>query len=386
TVAQGIEYAVQKNADVVSMSMGGLPSEAWADAVNKAYEAGVVVVCAAGNNFGGLPTSLVVYPARFDRVIAACGVMADKTPYLNLPPEKMEGNAGPPSKMVTAVAAYTPNIPWARLGFPNWVDLDGGGTSAATPQVAAAAALWLHKNGGNYPARDWRRAEAARRAMFDSAFLRAGAARPDPYVGSGLLRARDALAIARTDNLAQLPRDSASFAFLHLLSSIFGLTSSEPTDLYALELTQLALYSRAAQDAMPDPEAPINQITPLQRRRFLQAILDEGKVSRALRDYLSRTLGRTAPSTPAPSRQAPTSAQAALAQEAPAPTDRAAAWRQMLPPPPASRRLRIFATDPGASLELNTAFINEATVEVPWETARGIENLLTPGPVGEYLE
>ena len=70
--------------------MGGLPSQAWADAANKAYEAGIVVVCAAGNNFGGLPTSLVVYPARFDRVIAACGVMADKTPYLNLPPDTME--------------------------------------------------------------------------------------------------------------------------------------------------------------------------------------------------------------------------------------------------------------------------------------------------------
>jgi subtilisin family serine protease len=127
-VAQGIEYAIKINADVVSMSMGGLPSQAWADAVNKAYEAGIVVVCAAGNNFGGLPTSLVVYPARFDRVIAACGVMADKTPYLNLPPDKMEGNAGPASKMATAVAAYTPNTPWARLGAPNWVDLDGAGT------------------------------------------------------------------------------------------------------------------------------------------------------------------------------------------------------------------------------------------------------------------
>ncbi len=386
TVAQGIEYAIKINADVVSMSMGGLPSQAWADAVNKAYEAGIVVVCAAGNNFGGLPTSLVVYPARFDRVIAACGVMADKTPYLNLPPEKMEGNAGPPSKMVTSVAAYTPNVPWARLGFSDWVDLDGGGTSAATPQVAAAAALWLHKNGGNYQTRDWRRAEAARRAIFDSAFLRAGAPRPDPYLGSGLLRAREALAIARVDDLAELERDSASFAFLHLLSSVFGVTSSEPTDLFALELTQLALYSRAAQDAMPDPQAPINQITPLQRRRFLQALLDEGKASRTLRDYLSRTLGHTATATVPPSHQAPASAEAALAPAAPAPADRTAAWRQMLPAPPASRRLRIFATDPGASVELNTAFINEATVEVPWETARDIENLLTPGPVGEYLE
>ena len=64
--------------------------------------------------------------------------------------------------------------------------------------------------------------------------------------------------------------------------------------------------------------------------------------------------------------------QAALGSASPAAAalvDRAAAWRQILPAPPASRRLRIFATDPGASLELNTAFINEATVEVPWEAS-----------------
>ena len=260
-----------------------------------------------------------MYPARFDRVIAACGVMADKTPYLNLPPEKMEGNAGPTSKMATAVAAYTPNIPWARLGFSNWVDLDGGGTSAATPQVAAAAALWLHENGGNYPARDWQRAEAARRAILGSAFLRAGASRPDPFLGSGLLRATDALAISRVDDLAQLPRDSASFAFLHLLSSIFGVSGTEPTDLNALELTQLALYSRAAQDATPDPQARLDQITPQQRRRFLQAILDEGKTSRALRDYLSRTLGQGGVATAAPSPQSPAPVQTAVGAAGPAP-------------------------------------------------------------------
>ena len=37
------------------------------------------IVTAAGNNYGNLPTRNIVYPARFNRVVAACGVMADGT-------------------------------------------------------------------------------------------------------------------------------------------------------------------------------------------------------------------------------------------------------------------------------------------------------------------
>ena len=143
-VARGIDYAREIGADVLSMSMGGLPSDAWADAVNAAYEAGVVLVCAAGNSFAGLPTSLIVYPARFNRVIAACGVMAAGHPYYGFQDlGKMEGCAGPMGKMNTALAAYTPNTPWARLGRANIVDMDGAGTSSATPQVAAACAAMI---------------------------------------------------------------------------------------------------------------------------------------------------------------------------------------------------------------------------------------------------
>ena len=81
-----------------------------------AGEAGVVVVTAAGNNFGNLPTRNIVYPARFNRVVAACGVMADQAPYADLGVSLMAGNYGPPGKMRTAIAAYTPNVPWARFG------------------------------------------------------------------------------------------------------------------------------------------------------------------------------------------------------------------------------------------------------------------------------
>ena len=84
---EALDYLIAPNgnpslrADVVSMSMGGLASKAWAEVVNRAYEAGICIVTAAGNNYPGTPQSLV-YPARFDRVIAACGVMANGHPYI----------------------------------------------------------------------------------------------------------------------------------------------------------------------------------------------------------------------------------------------------------------------------------------------------------------
>jgi hypothetical protein len=46
---------------------------------------------------------------------------------------------------------------------------------------------------------------------------------------------------------------------------------------------------------------------------------------------------------------------------------------------PPFRRLRAFAFDPSLSASLETASINQITLQVPWEP-------LGPGPVGEYLE
>ena len=369
TVAQGIDYAREIGADVLSMSMGGIPSQAWADAVNAAYEAGVVLVCAAGNSFAGLPTSLIVYPARFQRVIAACGIMAKGHPYYGLG-GPMEGCVGPASKMATAMAACTPNIPWLRLGAPNVVDMDGAGTSAATPQVAAAAALWLAKNGDKYPTRDWRRVEAVRAALFGSAQLPDGADQ-SAYFGRGRLRARDALDIVPSEgDLRQTDPDSASFAFLHLLSSVFGVAGGEDArarDMFNIELAQVALNSRAARLAVPDPHLPPEAIDAGQRRRFLEAILDEPTISRALRQRLCDLLGRSSAGT----------ATAEPPAEPAWPRGEDLPWR-IAQPAPARRRLRVFASDPADSSRLDTAAINLATVAVPWEK-------LEPGPGGEYV-
>ena len=66
---------------------------------------------AAGNNYGDLPTRNIVFPARFKRVVAACGAMANHTPYADLAPRLMAGNYGPDEKMATAISASTPKNP-----------------------------------------------------------------------------------------------------------------------------------------------------------------------------------------------------------------------------------------------------------------------------------
>ena len=146
-MAQGIEYAIAQKCDVISISMGGVPARQWAAAVNRAYEAGVAIFAAAGNRIGPSPPSTIVHPARFRRVVAVCGVTANRTPYFRHGIHRqMQGCFGPPGKMNTAIAAYTPNMPWAKLGCHDLITIDGAGTSSATPQVAAAAALWYQKH------------------------------------------------------------------------------------------------------------------------------------------------------------------------------------------------------------------------------------------------
>src|SRR5581483_7349261 len=184
--------------DIITMSMGGLASQAWADAVNALYEQGVFIVTAAGNNVSNFPTRNIVYPARFNRVVAACGVMADGKPYADLAFNLMAGNYGPIGKMATAIAAPTPNVPWARLGCPDIIDFDGQGASAATPQVAAAAAIWLQKNRAAvdaYP-ESWMRIEAIRKALFESAIFSGAlpAGGIDLHLGRGKLHVNAALA------------------------------------------------------------------------------------------------------------------------------------------------------------------------------------------------
>ena len=387
-LAQAFDYVAglagtANRCDVITLSMGGVPSQAWADAVNALYDAGVFVVAAAGNNFGNLPTSAVVWPARFNRVVAACGAMADKSPYADLGLLRMAGNYGPQTKMRTAIAAFTPNIPWARFGCPDTVDRDGGGTSSATPQVAAAAALWLQRNKAKlaqYPQR-WMRVEAARHALFSTAVSHG--AESQTYFGRGLLRAADALAVAPQPAAAlqREAQDEVSFPILRLLFG--GGIAAAPDQrqrLLEIEAAQIAARSQKIHELLAEAEkqGPPKTLTAA-ARAVLEALADDPGASPTLRhtlDGLGRAgrrgggmpdgAGAGGPPTPPPP---PPASFAAL----PAPLARPV-------PEPAARRLRVYAQDPLTGTKLDTLHLNEATLRVRWERD------LAPGPVGEYLE
>lgn len=286
SMAAGIEYATRIGCDVVSISMGGVPTRSWADAVNRAYEAGVAIFAAAGNRFGPSPPSSIIYPARFNRVVAVCGVTAKGSPYYRSGLHRhMQGCFGPASAMQTAIAAFTPNAPWAEMGCDALVGF-GGGTSSATPQVAASAALWLQQASIPAGTEGWKKVEAVRWALFSTA--NKDAPEREKYFGQGVLRAREALNVAFRNDLPKTPLDTVSFPWLRLLGALESVPTLPQGEelMYEVEALQVYLQTPALQEiaCSADPQA---DPPPTELKRLVATMRNSPMISRALRDHLA---------------------------------------------------------------------------------------------------
>ena len=387
TLVKGFDYALAQHADVLSMSMGGITSDALAQVVNDCYEAGMVLVTAAGNFVEGVPSPRsIVYPARHRRVIAATGVMANGAAYDNLAGGTLAGCHGPGSNMPFALAAWTPNTFWARIGEPHVIDQDGQGTSASTPQIAAAAALWIAANRdrmASYPER-WMKGEAVRQALFRSARTTTALLDADEVrksLGRGTLDAEAALRFAplAAAQLVKAPVADASRYVLNLLtgtgSGVAETVAGPRLRMLALEIAQIAQVDPAADAWLREHDEEARGAA--DRREFLTLVRDSRRASDTLRRALDLALDGRASS---PARAPKPSGKAERSR------DGGAKRSAFTPPVPKKRRLQIFVLDPSLGVSLATFEAKIATVDVRYEVNEHGNSLLRPGPVGEYVE
>ncbi|WP_289665646.1 S8 family peptidase [Flavobacterium panacagri] len=286
-------YDTPDRCDIVTMSMGGMPSKAWADVINRAYEKGIFIVTAAGNNIGRATPSTLVYPARFERVTAACGVTYDYSPYYkpfgirNI--KTMEGNYGPKKCMTKAIAAFTPNVAWAIINSGNLVSINGAGTSSATPQIASAAALYYQKYHTELNAMPgWKKIETIRQAMFDSAAKKIKDGFDNDitlYFGNGILQANDMLEIKPSQvTVKKADPAKVSWPFLKLVTGTELLESS--IEMYEVEILQLISKSASLQKLLEYEEKNFDELTDKEQRQFYAIILEIPETSEALKQLI----------------------------------------------------------------------------------------------------
>ena len=137
-VIRGIEWALDEDADVISLSFGGWDYDSsgrdpMSMAVTNAWDSGVVVTVGAGNEGAGEVS--IAYPACAKKAIAAAASdVNDKIPSFSSRGPTSDGRVG---------------IDVAAPGVEVWFPVPGGGygtssgTSGACPHVAGAAALLL---------------------------------------------------------------------------------------------------------------------------------------------------------------------------------------------------------------------------------------------------
>lgn len=126
TIMKGLRLAIDKNVDVINMSLGAgdVPPPEFYDLIKEAYNKGIIMVAAAGNNAGN-----VLYPAKYDEIIAVAAVDTNK----QLAHFSSRGDTVDVSAPGVNIYSTHLNNSYAILN----------GTSQASPFVAGVCALML---------------------------------------------------------------------------------------------------------------------------------------------------------------------------------------------------------------------------------------------------
>ena len=125
-VIEAIDYAISKDVDVINLSMGSTePSDIENEAIQRAFQAGIVVVASAGND----ENSSYEYPASYDNVISVGSIAEDGSVSYFSNYNDMVDIVAPGEEIYTCTTrgSYTKE--------------DVTGTSFSAPMVSAVAAV-----------------------------------------------------------------------------------------------------------------------------------------------------------------------------------------------------------------------------------------------------
>lgn len=123
-VISGIYWAIDNNLDILNMSFGtNIYSKAFENAINDAYNSGILIVASAGND------SDLKYPAAFDNVIAV-GSIDNNGNIISTNAHKYDEILFAPGKSILSTGDFNSTV-------------IKSGTSMATPHITAiASVLW----------------------------------------------------------------------------------------------------------------------------------------------------------------------------------------------------------------------------------------------------
>jgi subtilisin family serine protease len=273
-VARAVDWARSRNAHVVSMSLGGKGFFGLERAIQRAVDAGIIVLAAAGNFVG-----FVTAPASYANTIAVAGSDFADRPW--------EGSSRGQRVDVSAPAeaVHVAAFDFAATGDERFVVIRNFGTSFAVTHVAGLAALWLAHHGrtellGRYGASQL---VAVFRTLLAGAAVRRPPGWDEDNFGSGVV---DAQALLE----AELPAAGAVIA-----SAAFA----EPDDA-AQRIA--ALLGDVAAPVVVERIAALSGVTPQAARAWLAHNEDEIAylllTQPQLRDVMTAQVGASAARRP----------------------------------------------------------------------------------------
>lgn len=133
---KGIEWCIENNIHVISMSLGSnVPNSSLHNVIKKAYKKGIIMIAAAGNDANGM-VDTVDYPAKYPEVIAVAAI----DPNEQLGKFSSRGTDVEVAAAGVEVISTYLNNSYAKLS----------GTSMACPHIAGAVAILLAKGLNRY--------------------------------------------------------------------------------------------------------------------------------------------------------------------------------------------------------------------------------------------